>query len=453
LIVATEMSALTRLVYGALIWVVASCTLPAQAQILIRDAEIEQSLKQIAAPLFAASGINARRLKILIIQDSKLNAFVADDRHIFLNTGLLLKLKTPDMVQAVLAHEIAHIRSGHLVRRQLNLQSASSAARLGLLLSALAAAAGAGEASAGILFGTASLAQRRFFTHTRAEEAAADQIGLRYMANAGLDPRGASKVMEIFAGQEALSGGRQDPYVRTHPFSRDRLRSINSIAAGYLGNIKPEDPTVVYWHKRLRAKLEGFVRNPNYLLRNASNGNNDEISTLRRAIAYHRLPDQQKAQAAVNRLLDLQPEDPYYHELKGQMLLETGNAAGAVASYSAAVELAPREALLLAGLGRAQLALGTKSGNKSALASLEKARSRDPKDPRMMRDLGVAYARAGKNGHASLLTAERYALLGNFETARTHANRAQGQLPNGSGAWLRAQEVLDAVKWAEKAKK
>ncbi|MDJ0629047.1 MAG: M48 family metalloprotease [Rhodobacter sp.] len=427
--------------------------LPAQAITLIRDPDIEYSLRKLAAPVLTAAGLSPGNIRVLIVRDDKLNAFVVDSRHILIHSGLLLRMNRAEELQAVLAHEAAHIANGHITRRLSNQRVASNAAKFGLLLSlAAGAATGNAEAAAGIALGTSSSAQRLFFAHTRAEEASADQAALRYMAMRGIDPTAMNDVLDLFRGQELLTPGRQDPYVRTHPLTRDRIRAVKGYVAAYKNRTK-DDPTADYWFLRAKGKLGAFLRNPGWTLRRIDKNDTSDIARMRRAVAYHRIPDRARAVAEINRLAVQRPGDPYILDLKGQILLESKDFRGAVAAYGAAVNAAPNEPLILAGYGRALLALKTADGNRRALNALERARSRDTQDPRMMRDLAVAYAKTGNNGMASLATAERYALLGNLETAAVHAKRAEGLLPRGSPGWNRAQDVLNAARSAGKRRK
>ncbi len=421
----------------------------AQAQGLIRDAELEYALNRLARPVLSAAGLSAGRINILVIHDSSLNAFVADSRHIFIHSGLILKLDTPEKLQAVIAHEAAHIANGHLTQRVGNMRNARTAAGLGLLLSAAAIASGHGEVAAGIALGTQNSAKRVFLSHTRGEEAAADQSGARYMASAGLDPHAMIDVLDIFRGQEALSARHRDPYVLSHPLSRDRIRAVRGYAAAYKPRGKP-DPNSGYWFARSRGKLGAFIRNYRWALREAKRTKYPEVRMMMQAVAYHRQPNVKKALTAVNALIKSRPKDPYYQELKGQILLESRQTAASVKAYSRAVSLAPKNALILAGYGRALLAQNSRSSIKKALGILEKARARDSFDPRMLRDLAVAYAKSGNNGMASLSTAERYAVLGRLKDAAIHAKRAEGLLPRGSTGWRRAQDILIAAKNAPK---
>ncbi len=419
-------------------------TAPSRAATLLRDADIEYALKQLGAPILRAAGLSPNQVQILLINDNTLNAFIIDTQHIFIHSGLLTKLDTAAQVQAVIAHEAAHIANGHISRRLGNMQTARTAAGLGMALAAAAAASGGGRAAIGLGIGLQSSAMRSFLAHTRAEEASADISSVRYMVRAGVDPQGAIDVQDLFRGQEALAESRQDPYMRSHPLSRDRLRALKGLVAGASARTAP-DPAANYWFARAKGKLTAFTRAPSWTLRRADNSGTPDIAQMRKAVAYHRQSDLGRALNNIDAAISSRPNDPFLRELKGQILLESRRAADAVKVYSAAARLAPREPLILGGLGRAQLAAGNP---RDALRTLEAARGRDFSDTRILRDLAVAYAKNGKNAMASLVTAERYAVQGRLKDAAIHAKRAEGALARGSGPWQRAQDVLSAAQRA-----
>ncbi|WP_377506085.1 M48 family metalloprotease [Octadecabacter sp. R77987] len=417
---------------------------PARAVTLIRDADIEHALEQLAAPILRAAGLSPGNVRILIIDDRSLNAFVIDGRAIFIHSGLLLKLESAGQLQSVIAHEAAHISNGHITRRLTNMRASRNTAAFGMALAAaVAMSTGRGDAAAGVAAGIAGSSQRNLFAHTRAEESAADQSGTRYMLRAGADPNAALEVLEIFRGQEALSIGRQDPYARTHPLTSDRLRALRGLIAA--NPATPADQSSAnYWFARAQGKLSAFTQNPSWTLRRTGN-DTSAVAQMRRAVAYHRQADAGRAISIMQALLAANPNDAFLHELFGQILLESRQAAAAVNAYGRAVNLAPNEPLILGGYGRALLAMDTADSTRRAVAALQRARDRDPLDGRILRDLGQAYARAGQNGLASLATAERYALAGRMDDAALHATRAADQLARGSAPWQRAQDVISAA--------
>jgi predicted Zn-dependent protease len=364
---------------AALLVLVVTLAAPARAVTLLRDPDIEHGLKMLAEPVLRAAGLSPERVDILVLDAPSLNAFVVDANSIFLHSGLILRMDNPAMLQSVIAHEAAHISNGHLMRRPINLRNARNAAALGTILAGIAgAAAGSGEFAAGAAAGIQGAAMRSFFSHTRAEENAADTSGMRYLNSAGVNLSGAVQVMDLFRGQESLSLTRQDAY------------------------------------------------------------------------AYHRLSDLGRALPAIDAAVARRPDDPYLHELRGQILMESRRIKPAVAAYARAANLAPRDALILGAYGRALLADGQV---QQAARRLEEARARDGRDIRVLRDLAQAEAQMGNRGMASVLTAERYAMAGRLKDARIHAERASGLLPRGSPGWQRAQDILAAADAAEKRRK
>ncbi len=431
------------------LFIAVSAAQPARALTLLRDPDIEYALKQLAAPVLKAAGLSPARMDILVIDDRRLNAFVVDANSIFIHSGLLLKMDNAAMLQSVLAHEAAHIANGHLVRRPVNARNARTAAGIGAILAAAAAvAAGQPQAAGAVAIGAQNSAQRVFFSHTRAEENSADNSGVRYLAAAGIDPQGSVEVMDIFRGQEALAAGRQDPYARTHPLSADRYRLVKRLADGYKGKIR-DNPSADYWFARAKGKLSAFQRSPKWTLTRAGDSGYKDVILMRQAIAYHLNSRLKKSLKAMDAAIAMRPNDPYYQELRGQILIESRQTKAAVSAYARAASLAPKNALILGSYGHALLVDGQL---KKAQATLEKSRAYDPRNARVLRDLAAAHAKLGNPGMASLVTAERYAMMGRLKDANIHAKRASDQLPRGSGGWHRAQDVLSASKSAGKRK-
>jgi predicted Zn-dependent protease len=423
--------------------------LPASAATLLRDADIEHSLGELARPILQAAGLNPQRVRVLVVDDGSLNAFIIDAATIYIHSGLIQRVETPEQLQAVIAHEAAHIANGHIARRMGNMQSARTVAGLGIALAVIAAAAGGGDAAGGIAAGTSSSALRVFLKHTRAEESSADQSAARYMRSAGVDPRGLVDLHKMFRGQEVLSEQRQDPYMRSHPFSRDRMRAAEAYVAASGGPIATPASSA-YWFARAKGKLTAFARSPKWTMGRAKSDPYADIRLMREAVAHHRRSDLKSALRAIDGAIAQRPRDGYYHDLKGQILLESRQWNAALAAYKQAAALAPNEPLIQAGLGRTLLAAGQP---KSALTALERARERDFRDGRVLRDMANAYAQTGQMGMAAVVTAERYALQGRLDDAGIHAKRGMDLLARGTVGWRRAQDVFIAAERNAKRRK
>jgi predicted Zn-dependent protease len=420
---------------------------PAGAMTLIRDAEIEATLERIAHPIVRTAGLNPAMVRIYVVQDPQPNAFVAGGQNIFLFTGMLTQLETVDQLRAVIAHETAHLAGGHQARRDEALRGARGVAALGMLGAAAATIAGSPQAGLAIGIGSGQAAERNALAHSRGEEAAADQAGLRYMAATGGDPGAMVEVLRLFRGQEMLSPRRMDPYAQTHPLWSERIALLEERAAK-LPEGAPPSAEDAYWHRRMVAKLDGFLRRPAETLRDHDGGG--EAERLARAVAYHRQPAGGRALAEMDALLAARPDDAFYHELRGQFLLEAGDARGAAASYRRAVELAPKEPLILGGLGRALLNTGDDGDTEAARDALARSAELDRANAGVLRDLALAEARLGNDGAAALATAERFLIEGEPADANRNAERAAALLPMGSPGWRRAQDVIRLTRRAMK---
>lgn len=418
------------------------CSGPVSALGLLRDPDIERGLRELARPVLSAMGMNPNAVQVVVVNSEKLNAFVIDGSTIFMTAGLIKRLESAEQIQAVIAHEAAHINNGHLSRRFANIRASRNLVGLGIALAAAAAASGEGKAALGIAAGGQSAAHRNVLAHTRSEESSADESAFRALVRAGINPQGMAEVFDIFAGQEALSVSRQDPYAASHPQSRDRSRAVEAFVAS-LGRTLSSNPNADYWFARARGKLSAFQRAPSWTLRRAK-GTTD-VDLMRRSVALHRAGKTNAAFASIQALVDARPNDPYYKELQGQILLESRQFSAAAAAYGGAARLAPRDALILAGQGRALLALKSRQADAQALQVLTKARSIDARNANLLRDLGVAYARAGQPAKASLSAAEYNLVRGRPKDAGLHAKRAFDQAPRGSATWRNAQDILNAL--------
>jgi predicted Zn-dependent protease len=420
---------------------------PTAAQGLIRDAEIERTIRSYATPLFNAAGLDPAALNIYLVNDRVLNAFVAGGQNIFITTGLLMRAESANQVIGVIAHETGHIAGGHLARMSDEMRHLSNEALAAQLLGLLVAA-GAGNAGAGAAIGLGGMhvAERSFLAYSRTQEASADQAGLNFLTRSGQSARGLSEFFDILGDQEALAVGRQDPYVRTHPLSRDRADFVKNFVAHSPLSSTPEPPAFDEAFRRMHAKLTGFIDPIDRVVKTYKPDDNSIYSRYARAIAYYRASNLDRALPLVDSLITDEPNNPFFLELKGQMLFENGRVKEALPPYQKMVQLASNEPLLRTSLAHVQIELNDPSLVKPALNNLEAALQADPNNPTAWRLASVAYGLDSQMGMSSLAGAEYNLRAGRLNDARGQAQRAERLLPRGSPGWLRAQDIQEEAK-------
>lgn len=430
--------------------VVALSAGPATAQTVIRDSEIENTIASYATPLLEAAGLNPGNVRIVLVQDDSLNAFVAGGMNMFLNTGLILRTEHAGQLIGVIAHEAGHISGGHLARLYEELRGRSMEAMLAYILGVAAAVAGGQpELGSAVITGGAHIAQRNLLQFTRTQERSADQAGVGMLDATGQSARGLLEFMRILGDQEALLVDRQDPYVLTHPLTRERVAFLEAHVARSPHSDAPIPDALREQHDRMIAKLQGFL-NPQQALRRFTPHDQSVAGRYGRAIALYRRGDTAGAVALIDGLIAESPDDPYFHEIRGQILFESGRAEAALPSQEEAVRLAPREPLIRLSLAQTQIELAERAQNsedvlRAAIGNLEEVTRRDPDIARAWRLLGIAHGRTGNIGMASLGLAESALRTGELDDALFQSNRAMDQLPTGSAGWLRAQDIhLDA---------
>lgn len=416
----------------------------AQSMKLIRDAEIEADIRAMASPVWQAAGINPDDVRIVLIEDRRLNAFVAGGMNIFIHTGLIQATEDPLELIGVIAHETGHIAGGHLVRTKRAVENASIEAMLAMVLG-VAAAVGTGDSSAGaaVISGGQHIAQRSILSFSRTQEASADQAGISFLRGAGLSPIGLYKFMQKLEGEELLPESRQTEYVRTHPLTRDRVEVMRHAVEQSRYGDRPAPADWVEMHHRVVAKLNGYL-SPASALRSYR----DDDSVAGRyavAIANYRRGQVAAALAGVDALLAEEPGNPWFHELKAQILFEDGKVAQAVPQYQAAVAAAPQSGLLHQALGHALLERGEKGDLEEAVTQLTRALSTERKSPEIHRLLATAYGQLGVDSMARLHLAEEALLQGDRATAKGQANAALKGLEPNTPAWYRARDILAAA--------
>jgi predicted Zn-dependent protease len=422
--------------------------LPANAQSsiprfsVIRDAEIENIIRAYAAPVFAAAGLPPGSVRVHLINDASVNAFVANGLNLFIFTGLLLRTDDAGQVIGVIAHESGHIAGGHLVRARDAMRNATIQMILAMVLGAAAGVASGnpGAAGGGMMLGQ-QVAERSFLAYSREMEAQADQAGLGFLERARISARGMERFMSGLADQELLAVGRQDPYLRTHPITRERVEHIrNFLLTTSRYADAPLPPQFVEMHARMRAKLLGYLE-PDRALAQYREGDTSIPARYARAIAYSRKSEIDRAIALIDSLLRERPSDPYFLDTKAQILLEAQRPQDAIPLYQRAVQALPEDPLIRTALGNAQVQSGQPDQIRAAIATLERSRQLDATYGETWRLLSLAYARNNQPGQADLAQAELTSLNQEWREARMFADRALRTLPAGTPAALRASDI------------
>jgi len=421
---------------------VLALTSPAAAQSVLRDAETEAFFRDVSKEMVVAAGLDPRNVQIILVGDQSINAFVTGGQNIFIHSGLIAAADNVNELQGVIAHEIGHIAGGHIVRFNEGAGPASRISLLSLVGAAALIAVGAGEAGLAVLgLGTAA-AQGKFLNFTRDQESRADQAGALYLGKAGLSGRGSIAFFQKLLGQEfRLAIKQENEYARTHPLSGTRIANLENVYVNDPAWNRPPDPRLNARFLRIKGKLIGFVAEPPRVLQLYPESDKSVPAHYARAYAWHRSAYAVQAAAEADALLRTAPADPYFLELKGQILLENGKVAEAVPLLRAAVSNAPNEPLIMTLLGHALISTENPVDFAEAEPLLKNALARDRENPFAWYQLGVIYDRKGDAPRAALAAAERYSLENNARGAAANARLALAGLPPGTPDWIRAEDI------------
>ena len=419
----------------------------AQRLNLIRDAEIENTIRTFVTPIWKVAGLDPSAVEIMIVQDNSLNAFVAGGQRIFINTGLIMRTETPNQLIGVLAHETGHIAGGHLARMQEELNNLSTMQILEMILGAGALAGGAVSGSGGGRPGPTGPGKTpvpgsilSFLHYSQTQESSADQASITFLQRTRQSPKGSLEFLRYLQRDERMLIGRRDPYLSTHPLTPDRIATFEEAVRNSPYANTPDTPQFLDMHHRMVAKLMGFIT-PSSAMQHFAEADRSVPARYARAIALYRSGALGSALLTVDGLLKESPNDPYFHELRGQMLFENGRAAESVASYRRAVQLLPGIGVVKIDFGRALLETNQPDNDREAVRNLEQAAQTETGSFDLWRLLSVAYARLNNPGMTSLARAEMAILRGNRAEAQSHAAAAERQLQSGTPAWQRAEDI------------
>jgi predicted Zn-dependent protease len=439
----------------ALVPTAAVAPTPSRAQSLppglpvIRDAEIEQLLRDYTQPILRAAGLAQQNVQVTIINDRSFNAFVMDGRRIFINAGALVDAKVPNEVIGVLAHETGHMAGGHLSRLRQQLANAQAASIIAMILGlggAIAASrggAGGGNPAAAIL-GPQETIRRSLLSYQRAQEEQADRAGVKFLAATGQSAKGMSDTFRRLSDQILFAAQNADPYMQSHPMPAERVAALEILAKNSPNWDKKDSPELQLRHDMMRAKLTGFLDRGDTVARRYPPSDTSLPARYARAIATYRHADLRVAIGQIDGLIQAQPNNPYFYELKGQALLEGGKPAEAIAPLQRAIQLAPQPALIQVLLAQALNALNAAKSADEAVTLLRTALAQEPESVDGYLQLAMAYGRKGDLAQADLASALAAFMRGDHKTARQLAARAKTRFPIGSPGWVKADDIISS---------
>ena len=409
---------------------------------IARDAETELFLSEMTTPIVNVANLNSSSVDLYLFNDNSVNAFVTCGQKIFVNTGLIMEFDDPSMLRGVLAHETGHIAGAHLARSDIALKKAQAPMIIAILLViGGAVAVGDSDAVQGILLGSQQIAQGMVAKYSRGQEAAADQAAFQYLEKLGLSSKGMIDVLYNFADQEALSARNQSSRVRSHPISRQRIMALENQAVKSKFYNQRDSLELTYRYNMIRAKLEGFLKRPDDIIRKYEK-NDSDYAIYASSVALYRKALTDKAIDKINILIDKYPTNPWYYELKGQILYESGKIKPSIEPYEKAVKFSTGHPLLNIALASAYLALNDKEYDIKAQNLLNNVIKKDQKNSYAWFQLAIAEARLGNIGKADLYSAERYFVLGDVNLASFHAKRSKNNLKDNGPLLMRAEDII-----------
>jgi predicted Zn-dependent protease len=420
---------------------------------VIRDTEAEQLLRDYTRPILRVAGLEKQNIQVVIINDSVFNAFVADGHRIFVNYGAILQSETPNQLIGVLAHETGHLAGGHLAKMHQQLANAQTQLVIATLLGVGAIAAGAAgggrdnglaNAGAAALSAPQSVIQHSLLSYQRAQEEQADRAGVKFLTMTGQSPKGMYDTFKRFANESLFAAEGSDPYLQSHPMPQERVDALQELVKTSPYWDKKDDPALQLRHDMVRAKISAFMERESTVYRRYPLSDNSLPARYAHAIATYRHGDLRTALTQIDALIQVQPNNPYFYELRGQALLEGGKPAEAIAPLRKAVQLSNNAPLIEMLLGQALVATDNAAYTAEAITILKAALARETEAPLGYTQLAMAYAKKGDYADADLASAQAAYLRGDNKTARDLASRAKTRFAVGTPGWVKADDIITA---------
>jgi predicted Zn-dependent protease len=420
---------------------------------ILRDTESEALLREYTRPILRAAGLEKQNIQMVIINEAAFNAFVADGRRIFVNYGAIMQSETPNQLIGVLAHETGHLAGGHLAKLREQLARAQTQMIIAMLLGVGAIVAGASkgtsgaglsDAGAAAVAGPGEMIRRSLLSYQRQQEENADRAGVKFLTATGQSPKGMYDTFRRFTNESLFAARGADPYLQSHPMPAERVAALEQIGRASPYWDKKDDPALQLRHDMMRAKISGFMERQDTVYRRYPLSNTTLPARYARAITTYLHGDLNNALAQIDGLIQAQPNNPYFYELRGQALMEGGRPGEAIAPLHKAIALSNNSPLIEMLLGQALVATDNKAHTDEAIALLRTAVARETEAPLGYSQLAMAYGKKGDYAEADLASAQAAYLRGDNKTARQLAARAKTRFAVGTPGWVRADDIVTA---------
>ncbi len=413
----------------------------ANAATLINDTEIEKEITEIILPVAHAANIDSKRLKIYIVRDDDFNAFVRGGEDVFIYTGLLKRIKNPNALRAVVAHELGHTIGGHMV--QISARMHDEIIRTMIIQAlgvGLMVAGGNPTAGAGVMAGATGIAQQSLLSFSRDEERMADDMAVDLMVKSNNDPNGLITVFEQMRDMHGELETRVNPNRINHPLTRERINNaktkiskLKKIPTKSQSQIKNENDE----YEILRAKLIGYLDNDKNVITTYPYSNKTDSAIYARAIANMRGGDLKTAKTGTQTLIKRNPNNPYYYELLGDIEYQFGAYDDSVEAYEKSLELSKNAPQIETALALV-LSERNKPGDKQRATEL-------CKHVILIEPAPLPYwilARVSDGGVSDWAMAEFYNMNGDKANANKYAKSAQKKSKKDSPEYIKSGDIL-----------
>lgn len=416
----------------------------AHAVSLINDTEIERVVTELVRPIATAAEIPDNRLRVHIVRDDDFNAFVMGGDDVYIYTGLLTQIKSPDALQAVIAHELGHTIGGHMAqmssRMAAEMQRAMLIQALGI---GLMVAGGNPSLGAGVLAGSSGVAQQSMLAFTRDEERIADNMGLDLMVRAGQNPNGFIQVFEQMHEISGAAESRVNPTRVNHPLTTERLKNVRDRIAKLNYTAPAASATRDAKFRLIQAKLIGYLDTATRVRELYPYSDKSDAAIYARAIASMQAGNLDAARVGTQTLISRHADNPYFYELLGDIEYQFGHYDDSVTAYSHSLKLAGNAPQIQTALA---LVLTERNKSGDAAQAIELCKRALLAAPAPLTYWVLARAYGDDDGRGDWARAEYYSMIGNTKNAKKYAKFARKKLKSDAPEYIKAGDILNKSK-------